>query len=273
MSSQNLASWHAAAIGNRSPLRFPLWLCSLVYRRAVDYRNRRYDNRSGVTAVSVPVVSIGNITCGGTGKTPLVIDIARRLEACGYQPAILSRGYGARPGEPNDEERLIRRHLPDTPYLASKNRVEAALAAVDSHGADCLILDDGFQHRRLARDLDIVLIDATDPFGGGFLLPRGLLREPVESIRRAHLVILTRTDQVPLERLDAIVETIQSHAPGVEILHSRHQFAGMQSMAGEPMDMPATPKRFLLVAAIGNPEAFEKTAASIGVTVADRLWW
>src|SRR5205823_9863977 len=129
---------------------------------------------------------VGNLTLGGTGKTPCVEYVARYFRARGRRVVILSRGYG------DDEARLLADNLPDVPHLQGQDRVALADQAAKGWPADVLVLDDGFQHRRLARDLDIVLIDATEPWGYGRLFPRGLLRESPEGLRRADLVVLTR---------------------------------------------------------------------------------
>src|SRR5262249_5942270 len=142
----------------------------------------------------VPVVSVGNLTVGGTGKTPCVEYVARFYRQLDRRAAILSRGYGSAGGH-NDEALLLEENLPDVPHLQGADRVALAAAAVEELESEVLILDDGFQHRRLVRDLDVVLVDASNPWGYGYLLPRGLLREPKSSLRRASVVLLTRCDQ------------------------------------------------------------------------------
>lgn len=270
---RNMADSHTAAVSAWSPLRFPLWVSSLIYEKAIALRNRRYDRGINVSRADVPVISIGNITCGGTGKTPMVVDIARRLLEMGHRPAVLARGYGAAPGMPNDEERLVRGRLPGIAYFADRDRVASARRAVTEANADCLVLDDGFQHRRLARDFDIVLIDATAPFGGGFLLPRGLLREPLASLRRAHLVIMTRVDQADEDEVRTVTESVRRVCPETPILAARHAVREFRDIAGMPVAAPANGTRAILVAAIGRPNAFETTAASLGIVIADRMWW
>ena len=144
--------------------------------------------------LSVPVVSVGNLTTGGTGKTPLVVWIARWLAGRGVATAILSRGYGstAPDGSDTDEALLFRRFVPHVPHLTGSDRYASGQRAIADHGAQCLVLDDGFQHRQLARDLNIAVVDCLLPFGYGHLLPRGLLREPLGSLRRADLIVLSR---------------------------------------------------------------------------------
>ena len=176
--------------------RLGLTAASVPYGTAVRLRNRLYD--AGWKArlrAAVPVVSVGNLTLGGTGKTPCVEYLARFYRDRDVRVAILSRGYGGS-GAANDEALVLEENLPDVPHLQGADRVALAGVAVEELEAELLILDDGFQHRRLARDLDVVLLDATDPFGQGRLLPRGLLREPASSLRRADAVLVSRCDQV-----------------------------------------------------------------------------
>ncbi len=131
----------------------------------------------------MPVVSIGNLTAGGTGKTPCVEYVVRFYRALDRRVAILSRGYGG-DGARNDEALVLEENLPDVPHLQGADRVALAHIAIEELESEIVVLDDGFQHRRLARDLDLVLIDATAPWGHGYLLPRGLLREPPGSLKR-----------------------------------------------------------------------------------------
>ncbi|MCA1685652.1 MAG: tetraacyldisaccharide 4'-kinase, partial [Planctomycetia bacterium] len=186
--------------------RVGLRLASFGASLGVLLRNLGYDRgRLAVARAAVPVVSVGNLTLGGTGKTPMVEWVARWYRRRGVRVAILSRGYrrdGS--GGVNDEAMVLEENLPDVPHLQDPDRVKIAGVAVEELGSELLVLDDGFQHRRLARDLDLVLLDALEPFGLGRLFPRGLLREPVRSLRRADLVVLTRADLVTADALRAI---------------------------------------------------------------------
>ncbi len=162
------------------------------YAAAVRRRNRRYDRRAAAAhSAGVPVVSVGNLTLGGTGKTPMVRWIAQWFHSRGVRVAVVSRGYGSKAGRANDEALELERLLPDVPRLQNPDRVAAAREAAESLGCRAIVLDDGFQHRRIARDLDIVLLDATEPFGFGHVFPRGTLREPIEGLRRAGVVVLS----------------------------------------------------------------------------------
>ncbi len=169
---------------------------AIPYGAAIALRNLGFDRGwLGVYRAEVPVVSVGNLTVGGTGKTPMVEWVARWFRRHGRRVAILSRGYKQVQGI-NDERRVLEENLPDVPHLQDRDRSRSARVAVEELEAEVLVLDDGFQHRRLARDLDVVLIDVLEPFGLGHLLPRGLLREPLGSLRRADIVVLSRSDLV-----------------------------------------------------------------------------
>jgi tetraacyldisaccharide 4'-kinase len=229
--------------------------------------------------VDAPVVSIGNLAVGGTGKTPAVAWAARELAARGRRPGIASRGYGAaRAGEPNDEERSLALELPGVPHQADPRRVEAARALVAS-GCDVVLLDDGFQHRRLARDLDLVLVDATRPWGlpppaEGVppvceLLPRGLLRERPAALARADALIVTRSDQVAPRELEVLCARLATLAPGRPVATALHRVRGLRALAGGEQAPLAelAGATVELVSAIGNPEAFERSVRALGAEV------
>ncbi|MEK6797711.1 MAG: tetraacyldisaccharide 4'-kinase [Planctomycetota bacterium] len=249
------------------PIRGMFRIAELGYAAAVAARNRRFDRGEGVLRVGVPVVSVGNLTVGGTGKTPMVIDILLRLARLGYRPAVVARGYKSPSGDANDEERLIRRRVPDVRYVADADRARGAHRAVTVLGADAIVLDDGFQHRRLARDLDMVLIDATCPLGHGSLLPRGLLREPMTSLGRAGVVILTRCDQVDGAVCEDVERRVRRHAPQATILRCRHRAAGVTTLAGEESQAALRGQRVVLCAGIANPAAFRRTVVDLGALV------
>lgn len=205
--------WNSDGAENgRSSFEALLGFSSLLYRGGVAARNRLYDfGLLRQAKLPCSVISVGNLTVGGTGKTPTVIYLAGLLRERGRRPAILSRGYGGRAGGPvnvvsdgnrirmawgeaGDEPVLIARALSGVPVLTGARRRLTGRAAVDRFGADVLILDDAFQHRSLFRNLDVVLMDAAKPFGNGRLLPAGPLREPAASLRRAHLIIRTGSE-------------------------------------------------------------------------------
>jgi tetraacyldisaccharide 4'-kinase len=223
-------------------------------------------------------ISVGNITTGGTGKSPLVVWLARWLQAHKVRVAVLSRGYGEkrRPpegGTPNggesDETLLFRRQLPDVPYLIGADRYETGSRAIAEHGAECVVLDDGFQHLALGRDLDIVVVDSLLPFGYGHLLPRGLLREPVSALRRAHMVVLTRCDLVTKDQLRDIesrVRQVCGARPIVESVHRPTRFYRHGTGEEQPLGWAAGRKVYAF-SALGNPEAFPRTLRALGAEV------
>jgi len=244
---------------------------------AIATRLRRAAYRAGLLRsreLPVPVFSVGNITTGGTGKTTMVEWLAGWLRAAGRRPAILSRGYGARPaaagvGPSNDEGRLLRANLPDVPHFADPDRVAAGRRAV-AEGADCLILDDGFQHLRLRRDLDMVLVDAADPFGGGRVLPAGLLREPLTALREADVIVMTRADAVPEASRLRLREALRRSARGVPIVEGVHRAVAIETIDGERADPESLAgKRVLLFCAVGNPTGVLRDARRLGAAVTE----
>lgn len=248
-----------------SSLRGLLALATPFYAAAVAVRNGLFD-RGWRTAqrVPVPVVSIGNLTAGGTGKTPVVAWIARRLSELDARPGIISRGYGRLNDGVNDELRVLDRRCPGIPHVQNPDRVAGARAAIKEHQCNVLVLDDGFQHRRLARDLDVVLIDALDPWGYGRLLPRGLLREPARSLQRAGLIAITRADQVDEEFREHLRGEIErfSTASIVEIAFVP---AGLVNAGGQRRPLSDLQTTTLgAFCGIGNPQAFRRTLTALG---------
>jgi tetraacyldisaccharide 4'-kinase len=250
--------------------RLALRLASLPYGLAVRLRNFFYD-RGWLKAekAAVPVVSVGNLTVGGTGKTPCVESVAAFYRSLGLRVAILSRGYGGAGGR-NDEALVLEENLPDVPHLQGADRVALAAVAVEELESEVLVLDDGFQHRRLARDLDVVLVDATAPWGYAGLLPRGLMREPAGGLRRAGVVVLTRTDQVGTDELARLREQVRRVAPAAPLAESVHAPAvlvdagrreeGLDLLRGRPV---------AAFCGLGNPDAFRRTLADLGADIID----
>jgi tetraacyldisaccharide 4'-kinase len=243
----------------------PAWV---PYRLAVAVRNLAYDR--GLFAshpLPVPVISLGNLTAGGTGKTPAALAVVERLRRAGRHPAILSRGYRGVDGV-NEEARLAG----DTPVVCDPNRLAGGQRAIAA-GADCLVLDDGFQHRRLRRDLDIVLIDATRPWGDagggrGAVLPLGYLREGRRGLARADLLWITRADLVTPTRLAQLQRELSPFGPVVEERATGFALTPLATpaAAGAIHATPA-PRAVLLVSGIGNPAGFEAAALRAGLNV------
>lgn len=249
--------------------RWGLWLASLAY--GIGCRWHRLSYRLGLKRtfrLPVPVISVGNLTAGGTGKTPMVAWVASHLREEGAMVTILSRGYGAIEGATNDEALVLSDLCPDVPHLQGPDRVLMGLTAIGELGASVLVLDDGFQHHRLAKDLEIVLVDATCPWGHGHLLPRGLLREPRATLRLADAVVLTRCDQVSPEALVGLKTTVERLAPGKPILLSTHRPASLTRIGTDPLVAEWLKGREVAAfCGLGRPAAFKATLEATGARV------
>jgi tetraacyldisaccharide 4'-kinase len=278
-----------------APPAWPGWLAPLapltpLYRGAVALRGALYD--AGLLRAHrapVPVISVGNITAGGSGKSPMVAWVAHVLARSGHRPAVVSRGYrGAHRGRATvvsdgsgprvdaavagDEPVMLAAALAGVPVIVSRRRADGAAVAVERFGAKCLILDDGFQHRALARDLDLVMVDGMDPFGSGQLLPAGPLREPIAALRRASAVVVhgggdtTAAGQDALRRIEGAAAR---HCPRAPIFHARSsslclvsaatgRTAPTASLAGRPV---------ACFAGIARPGRFFEEARRLGADV------
>lgn len=255
--------------GSAQLLKACFWVLSFPYRAVVSIRNRLFDwGLRSIQSPAVPVISLGNLTTGGTGKTPCVAYLTQWFQQQGIQVALLSRGYRALPGEVNDEKLLLDRLCPGVPHYQNPNRCASAALAV-SEGAQLLILDDGFQHRKLARNLDIVLIDAVNPWGYGSLLPRGLLREPKSSLQRADFVLITRADQCAPATLENLTAEIAEVFPGDLIAQAVFRPQGLVNVNGQTQSLEAVRgKTVWAFCAIGNPAGFRQTLEDAGFPVA-----
>jgi tetraacyldisaccharide 4'-kinase len=242
-----------------------LAVASLFYGAAVRARNRAFELRAiRAHQAAVPVISVGNLTVGGTGKTPVVAAIVEWLRSYGVRPAILSRGYSAHAGAANDEKLVLDQLCPSVPHLQGADRVASARIACAQHAAQVLVLDDGFQHRRLARDLDIVLIDALDPWGAGHLLPRGLLREPRSSLGRANVVMLTRVDQCSSEDKARLIDVIKHFGRGEPPIEAVFRPTGLAAFDGNRAAVDSL-RSVVAFCGIGNPDGFRRTLTDAGI--------
>ncbi len=251
-------------------LRALLQAAEVPYAAAMRFRNWRYDTgRAAIEHIDVPVVSVGNLTLGGTGKTPLVEWIARWFRTRDVRVALVSRGYGAEQGALNDEARELEQKLPDVPHVQNRDRVEAARTAIEEFASQAILLDDGFQHRRLARDLDIVLIDASEPFGYRHVFPRGLLREPLAGLRRADVVILSRSDMIgEADRLRIRAE-VHRHAPDATWAEVAHVPKQLVSANGDEWGLKwLKGQRIAAFCGLGNPSGFRHTLEHSGCELA-----
>lgn len=269
---------------------------SVLYRHGVEKKYRSFaDHPERQARLDAAVISLGNITVGGTGKTPAACMLAQMLQGEGYRVALLNRGYRSQKEneaaimsdgrqillsaeEGGDEACLMARSLPGIPVIVGRERRRSGQIAVDQFDSQILLLDDGFQHWQLRRDLDIVLVDATNPFGNGWMLPRGILREPLEHLNRAGLFIITKCDQAAREAVDSIYGTLQSYNPDAPIAEAVHQakwcisFDAWSSMRRrEECPNLAAGMKAVAVSALGNPASFEQTVRSFGYTVAGTL--
>jgi tetraacyldisaccharide 4'-kinase len=256
-------------------LRLFLQITAAGYAAIIGLRNLAYSKSwLKVHTADVPVISIGNITTGGTGKTPLVIWLCKFLQQKNLRCAVLTRGYKTtqnsklKTQNSVDEPAILAESCPQAKIIVNPNRTEAAAEAVNKFGAKVLIMDDGFQHRQLARNLDIVTIDATCPFGYGKLLPAGLLREPVASLQRADAAVITRCDQISESELCQIEKKLQLTNPDMAIAKSIHNPICVKSLAGEKTTIEQLKgKKIFAFCGIGNPDAFLNTIKNSGANL------
>jgi len=254
-------------------MRAGLWCLSQPYSAVVWGRNQAYDRGWKKTIkTTVPVISVGNLTAGGTGKSPTVAMLARWFREREKRVAILSRGYGAGLDGRNDEAKELEVLLPDVPHLQNPDRIVSATIATEELGMQVLLLDDGFQHRRIHRDLEIVLLDAREPFGYGHLLPRGFLREPLRSLRRADVVMATRADQVDAQKLAEIRTRVQRYNPKAAWLEAEHCAVRLRNSNGETLPVEWLQGRNVLATSgLGNPSGFIQTLLGLGAIIGDTL--
>jgi tetraacyldisaccharide 4'-kinase len=253
-------------------LLFPLYLLSLPYGWFVGARSLFYSLRLLKTkTLPCPVISVGNITVGGTGKTPLVMALARGLMDRGISVAILSRGYkGTKTSEPvlsdgnsiflspeesGDEPFLMAQVCQGVPVLVGKDRFTNGRVALQQFGIKGLLLDDGYQHLPLHRDIDILLIDSHMGFGDHHLLPRGILREPLSHLRRAHLFLLTKVDDPETSR--PLEKKIHEIHPGAQVFYSHYRPMSLVDPKGKQEELRSLKgKKILALSGIANPDSF-----------------
>jgi tetraacyldisaccharide 4'-kinase len=258
---------------------------SVGYRIALATRERAY--RFGLLSTGrlpCPVVSVGNITLGGSGKTPLVEQVAVCLRELGAVPAVVSRGYGRDtrgvcivadhegprlpPRAAGDEPALLADHLPGIPVVVGENRFEAGQVALGECGATSIVLDDAFQHRTLWKDLEILVINGSAPWGNRRLFPRGMLREPLSALDRADVFVVTNPHTAA--ETDAATATIRRYNARAPILVARYEVIGALAMPAGRELPPAglSGRRLLAFAGLGSPQGFGDTLSDTGVHVA-----
>ena len=268
-------TWHALIRGDRRGLfagfaRVGLRLASWPYGIGVRTRNKLYSTGwKRVSRAAVPVVSIGNLTLGGTGKTPCVEYVGRFYSNRDVRLTILSRGYGNEAGR-NDEAMVLEENLPDVPHLQGRDRITLANMAVEELEAELLILDDGFQHRRLFRNLDVVLIDATRPPSRDYLFPRGTLREPTSGLQRGRCDCSDAVRSGNTGRGGFHPELAHARRyPGKPVATTEHRPVDL--IGGETSEALEGLKGRPVAGfcGIGNPTAFRRTLESLGAEVID----
>ena len=274
-----------------------LYSFSLVYEQLVNIKLLAY--KIGISSrqkLNCYVISLGNITVGGTGKTPTAQKLARDIRDMGYRVVILNRGYRAKwhgevgivsdgqhlhmdAAEAGDEAYMLAKHLPNVPVLIGAQRAVTGQYAIEHFGAEVAILDDGYQHWQLVRDMDILLVDAVNVFGNGHLLPRGTLRESMSHISRADVCLMTKVDQAAEGSCEYIRETVHKYNEKAQIVESIHQprcFIPIANwyvdLAGQGVDVSHIKgKRVMAVSAIGNPASFERTLKDLGAIIIESL--
>lgn len=240
-----------------------LWAGSFFYGIVVGVMSYGYEKKFFLPYKADPkVISVGNITVGGTGKTQVVMYLAKLLEARSKRVAILIRGYGV------DEQMMLREELKECSILVGQDRIANSKRAFYDFGADTAILDDGFQHWRIARDIDIVLLDATNPFGNYRLIPRGILREPAAALKRADIIILTKTDSKSARR-DEAYKVLNSLGKGSSVLEAVYRPAALRNISdGHDEGLKAiNKKRVCIVSSIGNPLYFKEKISKLGAII------
>lgn len=264
------------SISRYSPIKIIAYVLSLPYRLIINFRNWLYDHKIlQEEKLSCPVISVGNITVGGTGKTPCVIMLAQMLQEGGFRPAILSRGYGGKSIKPvnivsdghkilldsaitGDEPFLIAQSLRGIPVITGLQRIITGKAGINQFGANVLICDDAFQHRQIFRDINLVLLDSQSPLGNKHILPRGRLREPITGLSRASAFVLTRTDET--QQINNTISKL-AQAGNIPIFQSIHKpknvIKGDYSSQRPISDLQR--KKVCAFCGIAKPDSFKKT--------------
>lgn len=253
-------------------LRLLLRMASLPYALCMILRNHAYDaSFLKRHSVDLPMICVGNLSVGGTGKTPMVAWLCVWLRARGLRVAIVSRGYGQLASGSNDEALELELALPDVPHLQNTDRFAAAQLAHEELDMQAVVLDDGFQHRRLKRDLDIVLIDASEPAAADWCLPGGLMREPWSGLKRADVIVLTRSHQASAPRLTQLKHRVSQLAPQALMVSSETVplgWHGSNLPFGQLDELRG--KAVLAFCGIGNPIAFFQSLEQLGLKLVDR---
>jgi len=266
------------------PVKVIASILSFFYLGVINFRNWLYDHKIfKEVKLSCPVISVGNITVGGTGKTPCVIMLARMLQANGFKPAIISRGYGGSPvnsvnivsdgknilldsATAGDEPYLIARELKNIPVITGAKRIVTGKTAIDQFKADVLICDDAMQHRQIFRDINLVLLDNRSLCGKDHILPMGRLREPMKEICRADAIVLTRTDETAQtdKKIGELIKT--KEIPVFKSIHQPKDIINADFSEQQPVSLLAG-KKVCAFCGIAKPDSFNKTLSSAGAQI------
>ncbi len=246
---------------SRAPLPGPLGRAAAwCYGQAIGRINARFDGGRGVVTLDRPVISVGNLSTGGTGKTPMVMRVLAWLRAGGHDPCVAMRGSGSRAGAASAEARAYARAVDDLPVVARPDRVGGLIelfATPRGERVDSIVLDDGFQHRKIARTLDLVLLDATRPIFEDALLPAGHLREPVESLARAGGIVITHAESAHPDDVATLRVRAHALAPRAIGAVARHAWKGLvDAQEGAAPADALRGRRVGVACAIANPDAF-----------------
>ncbi|MFH1201870.1 MAG: tetraacyldisaccharide 4'-kinase [Candidatus Omnitrophota bacterium] len=245
-----------------------VWFVKACYRYKIF---RKY-------SLGCKVISVGNITWGGTGKTPAVEYIARKLSGQGRKVAILSRGYGKRGTRDEgrgtnyetmgDEPYMLKKNLPEIPVLVGRDRIKNGTLAIKEYGADVIILDDGFQHWRVRRDLEIVVIDSTNPIGNGRLIPRGILREDILSLDRAGVFLLSKVNLTSRGCVEALRERLNRINPRAVIAEAIHSPCGLYDFSGASRSFDSLRgAKLSILSSIAEPDSFKKVILGLAAEI------
>ncbi|MEN8263464.1 MAG: tetraacyldisaccharide 4'-kinase [Nitrospirota bacterium] len=269
-------------------------LLSAIYGLALKGRGVAYSSFIKPNKLPAKVICIGNLTLGGTGKTPAVIAVAQEAKKRGHNPCILTRGYKGKakdisfvsrgdkplmsPVDAGDEPYLMAETLKRVTIIKGKDRFRAGIAAFDNaqlaivniQVPTLFILDDGFQHWKLHRDTDVLLIDGTNPFGNEKLFPEGIMREPFDAIKRAHIIVITKSDMAREGAVTAITHKIKQYSPDIPIYNAIHKAAGLVNVSGENTELSfLRGKRVYAFSGIANPVYFQASMVRCGAHIVD----
>ncbi|MDD5435360.1 MAG: tetraacyldisaccharide 4'-kinase [Nitrospira sp.] len=264
-----------------------LTFLSYLYKLIWIIRKWMYDKGIfKIKQLPSPVICVGNITAGGTGKTPTVMYIAKLLQEKRYRPVVLTRGYKRRsnapvlpvsdghkilttPGESGDEPYLMALGLKNIPVIVGADRYRSGRFAIEKFGNNLFILDDGFQHLKLYRDINILLIDASNPFGNGAMLPAGILREPLTGISRADCIIISRANEGDKAKVEDAIRSYNKQSP---VFHSTLMITGISDSSGETYSPDYIKgKRALIFSGIGNPDSFKRSVDEMGGIIKNEI--